>query len=152
MSRVLLITLLINSTVRPVLPGEPSFPTSKTSSWKSVKSLLNRCLILPLPARRRPCPSNPKPYAAARAVNNLCPVRTPTPASRKHGLARPNGPNRKATVPAAGGLFFPQAKSLGIDQTETSPALQQKIVYAGVACRSFAQASVALEYLADLQV
>jgi hypothetical protein len=55
-------------------------------------------------------------------------------------------------VPAAGGLFFPQAKSLGIDQTETSPALQQKIVYAGIAGRSFAQASDMLARLADLDV
>ena len=65
---------------------------------------------------------------------------------------RPNGPNRKATVPAVGGLFFPQAKSLGIDQTDTSPALQQKIVYAGIRCRSFAEASVTLERLAGLPV
>jgi hypothetical protein len=65
---------------------------------------------------------------------------------------RPNGPNRQATVPAVGGLYFPQAKSLGIDQTETSPALQQKIVYAGIVSRSFTQASVTLEYLADLTV
>jgi hypothetical protein len=55
-------------------------------------------------------------------------------------------------VPAAGGLFFPQSKSLGIDQTETSPALQQKIAYAGITSRSFAQASDSLEHLADLVV
>jgi hypothetical protein len=55
-------------------------------------------------------------------------------------------------VPAAGGLFFPQSKSLGIDQTETSPALQQKITYAGTTARSFAQASDSLEHLADLTV
>jgi hypothetical protein len=79
-------------------------------------------------------------------------VRTPTHASRKRAPARPNGPNRKATVPAVGGLFFPQARSLGIDQTETSPALQQKIVYAGIVSRSFAAASTTLEHLADLPV
>ena len=62
----------------------------------------------------------------------------------------PNGPSPKATVPAVGGLFFPQARSLGIDQTDTSPAVQQKIVYAGVAGRSFAEASTTLERLADL--
>jgi hypothetical protein len=55
-------------------------------------------------------------------------------------------------VPAVGGLFFPQAKSLGIDQTETSPALQQKITYAGITGRSFAEASDTLERLADLGV
>jgi hypothetical protein len=66
--------------------------------------------------------------------------------------ARPHGPSRKATAPAAGGLFFPQAKSLGIEQTETSPTLQQKIVYAGVAGRSFADASQMLQRLADLPI
>jgi hypothetical protein len=76
----------------------------------------------------------------------------PTHASRKPGPARSNGPNRKATVPAVGGLFFPQAQSLGIDQTETSPALQQKIVYAGITSRSFTHASSTLEHLADLTV
>jgi hypothetical protein len=55
-------------------------------------------------------------------------------------------------VTAVGGLFFPQAKSLGVDQTETSPALQQKIVYAGIASRSFAEASATLDRLADLTV
>ena len=53
---------------------------------------------------------------------------------------------------AAGGLFFPQSKSLGIDQSETSPALLQKITYAGTACRSFAEASATLHHLADLTV
>jgi hypothetical protein len=65
---------------------------------------------------------------------------------------RPNGWSPKATVPAVGGLFFPQSKSLGIDQTDNSPALQQKIVYAGIAGRSFAQAGEMLERLADLTV
>jgi hypothetical protein len=53
-------------------------------------------------------------------------------------------------VTAAGGLFFPQSKSLGIDQGETSPALLAKITYAGTAGRSFAEASALLEQLADL--
>jgi hypothetical protein len=79
-------------------------------------------------------------------------VTRPTHASQKRGPARPNGPSRKATAPAAGGLFFPQARSLGLDQTEASPRLQQKIVYAGITSRSFPQASDTLEHLADLAV
>jgi hypothetical protein len=55
-------------------------------------------------------------------------------------------------VTAAGGLFSPQSKSLGIDQSETSPALLQKITYAGTAGRSFAEASATLHHLADLAV
>jgi len=77
---------------------------------------------------------------------------TPTNASSKRGRARPSGPNPKVTAPAVGGLFSPQARSLGIDQSDTSPALQQKIVYAGIASRSFAEASTTLERLADLTV
>lgn len=53
---------------------------------------------------------------------------------------------------AAGGLFFPQSKSLGIDAGETSPALLAKITYAGTASRSFAEGSVLLDKLADLPV
>jgi hypothetical protein len=64
----------------------------------------------------------------------------------------PCGPSRKATATAAGGLFFPQSKSLGIDQAEASPALLQKITYAGTAGRSFAEASATLHHLADLTV
>jgi hypothetical protein len=79
-------------------------------------------------------------------------VTTPTRASCRRGPAKPSGPSRKAIVPAAGGLFFPQSKSLGIDQSETSPALLQKITYAGTACRSFAEASATLHHLADLTV
>src|SRR6185369_2004790 len=104
------------------------------------------------PARPRPCPSSPNPNAFARVANNRWTVPTPTRVVCKRGPARPNGANRKGTVPAVGGLFFPQAKSLGIDQSETSPALQHKIVYAGIASRSFAQASVTLERLAELSV
>jgi len=55
-------------------------------------------------------------------------------------------------VTAVGGLFFPQAKSLGIDQSEASPALQQKITYAGTVSRSFAEGSDLLAHLADTAV
>jgi hypothetical protein len=55
-------------------------------------------------------------------------------------------------VTAAGGLFFPQSKSLGIDHGETSPALLAKITYAGTASRSFAEGSALLDKLADLPV
>jgi hypothetical protein len=70
----------------------------------------------------------------------------------RRGPAKLNGPSRKATAPAAGGLFFPQSRSLGLDQSETSPTLLQKITYAGTVCRSFAEASAALHHLADLAV
>jgi hypothetical protein len=65
---------------------------------------------------------------------------------------RPNGPSRKATATAAGGLFFPQSKSLGIDQSEASPAVQQKITYAGTVSRSFTEGSQLLGQLADLSI
>ena len=46
--------------------------------------------------------------------------------------------------------FFPQSRSLGIDQSETSSTLLAKITYAGTAGRSFAEASALLKQLADL--
>src|SRR5262245_58607808 len=90
--------------------------------------------------------------AAARGVTNRCPVTTPTHASCRRGPAKPTGPSRKATAAAAGGPFSPQSKSLGIDPSEASPALLQKITYAGTAGRSFAEASATLHHLADLAV
>lgn len=57
-----------------------------------------------------------------------------------------------ATAPAVGGLFFPQSKSLGIDLTEHSPAVQQMIVYAGRVATSFANAADLLENLTRLGV
>jgi len=55
-------------------------------------------------------------------------------------------------VTAVGGLFFPQSKSLGLDQSEASAAVQQKITYAGTVSRSFTEGSELLERLAELSV
>src|SRR5262245_26931702 len=77
---------------------------------------------------------------------------TPTSGSWRPAPATPPGLSRKATATAAGGLFFPQSKSLGLDQSEASPAVQQKITYAGTVSRSFAEGSESLERLADLAV
>src|SRR5581483_7534324 len=49
-------------------------------------------------------------------------------------------------------VFFPQAKSLGVDQSEASPALQQKISYAGTVSRSFAEGSELLQQLAGYRI
>jgi hypothetical protein len=68
------------------------------------------------------------------------------------GPARPRGKSRRATATAAGGLFFPQSKSLGIDQTDASPAVLERVAYAGVVSRSFAEAGDLLSRLADLPV
>src|SRR5262249_58717858 len=65
---------------------------------------------------------------------------------------RPNGRSGKVTAAVVGGLFFPQSRSLGIDQREASPAVLEKIVYAGTASRSHAEASRFLEKLAGLVV
>jgi len=65
---------------------------------------------------------------------------------------KPNGRSPKATAAPAGRLFFPQSQSLGIDQTDVSSAVQQKVVYAGTVARSFAEASDLLQRLADLPV
>ena len=51
---------------------------------------------------------------------------------------------------AAGGLFFPQSKSLGVDQVEASLAVLDKTTYAAATCRSYAEAGATLGKLADL--
>jgi hypothetical protein len=66
--------------------------------------------------------------------------------------APPTGRSRKPIAPAVGGLFFPQSKSLGIDRSHYSPALQQKIVFAGTNNTSYAQAEQDLGVLAELNV
>jgi hypothetical protein len=66
--------------------------------------------------------------------------------------ARPSGLSRKVIVPAAGGLFFPQSRCLGIDQGEASPAVLQQLTYAGTISRSFAEGRDLVTHLTDLQV
>lgn len=60
--------------------------------------------------------------------------------------------SRIVTAANVGRLFFPQSKSLGIDRGEYSPALLDKIVYAGTMSRSFEQASQDLAKLAEVEV
>jgi hypothetical protein len=54
-----------------------------------------------------------------------------------------------ATAPAAGGLFPPQDRSLGLDHQDLSPRLLRKLVYAGSNATSFAAGSDFLAELAD---
>lgn len=60
--------------------------------------------------------------------------------------------NRRLAATNAGGIFFPQSKSLGIDRSQYSPRLQQKIVYAGTCPGSFEQARQSLLELAEVDV
>jgi hypothetical protein len=62
------------------------------------------------------------------------------------------GASRKNFAPAVGGLFFPQSKSLGIDRTQFSPALQAKITFAGTRNPSYRLAEEDLRELAELDV
>jgi hypothetical protein len=64
----------------------------------------------------------------------------------------PNGRNHTATAGIVGGLFFPQSKRLGIDLGHYSPAVLERVIYAGTHHPSFERASQALLHLADLQV
>src|SRR5712691_9007328 len=63
-----------------------------------------------------------------------------------------NGKSPKPTAANAGRLFFPQSKSLGLDRSDYSPALQDKIVYAGVTSPSFVAASEGLAKIGGLAV
>jgi hypothetical protein len=58
----------------------------------------------------------------------------------------------RLTAASVGRLFFPQSKSLGIDRSRYSPALQKKIIHAGVTNASFAKASEDLLKLGDVAV
>src|SRR5262249_60431121 len=91
-----------------------------------------------------------RPTAPVRAVSSSWPATTPTSGPSGPEPARPPGPSRKATATAAGGLFPPQSKSLGLDHSAASPALQQKVTYAGTVSRSFAEGSELLERLAGV--
>jgi hypothetical protein len=64
----------------------------------------------------------------------------------------PPGTSPRPTAPAAGGLFFPQSQSLGIDRGDYSPALLDKITYAGITNPSFQAGSEDLAKLADLDI
>ena len=48
--------------------------------------------------------------------------------------------------------YFPQSRSLGIDQTGASPSVVRKIIHAASRCRSFAEASDLLHDLAGLDI
>src|ERR1700722_3382950 len=91
-------------------------------------------------------------WANARSAGQR-PARPPTnPAcSRPRGEMWP-GSNVPPTVPAVGGLFFPQNQALGVDHCGFSPRVQQKIVHAGVPSVSYQQASKDLAELSDLNV
>src|SRR5713226_3381868 len=93
-----------------------------------------------------------KSFAPARGVSDRSTgaIRRRKSVSWKQVPARPNGRSRKVTAAVVGGLFFPQSRSLGIDQRESSPAVVEKIVYAGTACRSFVDASQVLKKLANI--
>jgi hypothetical protein len=67
-------------------------------------------------------------------------------------VAKPSGRNLKPSVVSVGRLFFPQSQSLGIDRGDCSPAVQQKIVYAGANNGSFDKASRDLAELAEWDV
>lgn len=125
-----------------------------------------------LASRNWPCrsPNNWGPNCShrlcnARPSNHPPPIFCLAPAARalwmsaKANLAAsvlvpapPTGKNPPDIAPAVGGLFSPQSKSLGIDLTEHSPAIQHKIVYAGTAVSSFAKGAELLENLAEIPV
>lgn len=58
----------------------------------------------------------------------------------------------RCIVPAAGGVFPPQDRALGLDGTRHSPLAQEKIVYAAVSFGSYQAASNALNLLCGLAV
>src|SRR5205823_2075815 len=113
----------------------------------------------PCPARCsiRPCNSR-RPHRCRPRTRCALPVNSrPRPPTRNRGSSRPapgkpNGSNPTTTARAAGGLFSPQSKRLGLDLGHYSPAVLRRVIYAGTHHPSFAQGSQALRHLADLEV
>ena len=83
-------------------------------------------------------------------MQSSCTRWTPTRATWRRAAARPSGKN--LTNSAAAGVFFPQTKSLGIDRTCFSPAVQAKIVYAGSRNTSYPEAADNLRELMNLAI
>jgi hypothetical protein len=94
----------------------------------------------------------PRSIASVPVVSGLPNPANPNPGSSRRAGARSNGKNLRLTATAVGGLFFPQTRSLGIDQSAYSPALQAKIVYAGTNNTSYEQGQADLRELAEIDV
>lgn len=131
-------------------PGRPASPRSRTSPSGSATSSPARSSAWP--SKTKPAGNPPKPCAPAP------PARGPwsrAPSRRGRAAAAAGwspGTSPPLTAPAAGGLFFPQSKSLGLDRTGYGPALQDKIIYAAVTNPSFDAASEGLTRLAEADV
>src|SRR6516225_6974262 len=135
--------------------GARSSAPSKSCAWMFAKSSANSSSRSPWSVRQRPMGNKrDRTIASARVASAPWIGKTARPKSGscKPRSARPNGRNRKGIAAAVGGLFFPQSRSLGIDQRQVSPAVLEKITYAGTASRSYAQARQLLEKLAGLLV
>ena len=65
---------------------------------------------------------------------------------------RHSGPSPKVTAAVVGRLLFPQTQSLGIDHSDYSPTLQDKVLDAGVTQPSYAQASARVAKRTQLAV
>jgi hypothetical protein len=88
----------------------------------------------------------------ASAAGRYAPVLRPNHGPWPPRLARSVGRSLSVTAPNVGPLFFPQSRSLGIDQGTHSPHVLRKIVYAGVQNTSFASGSENLQILAGLRI
>jgi hypothetical protein len=65
----------------------------------------------------------------------------------------PLGENHATSASLVGRLFFPQSKALGVEpDSNVSPAILKKMVYAGSHATSFQQASKDLEALAETKI
>jgi len=89
------------------------------------QALTEKMLATPSPAKPTSGRTLPPPPSPARGAGSRSPATAPGSASWTRGPARPHGPSPKATAATAGGLVSPQSKSLGLDQSEQSPAVQR---------------------------
>jgi hypothetical protein len=131
-------------------PGAPASTTLKTWPSRSAISSPSKSSKPACGGRPKARPPNRSAAAPAAAVSPR--TSPPSHATSTPAPGRSPGTSPPATAPAAGGLFFPQSRSLGLDRTAYSPALQDKVVYAGVSNPSFEAASQDLAKLAEVAV
>ncbi len=144
---------LIGKLYGPDGPARGTQPTAIEDLFVAIRELLSEkmladALTRPATARAesptayRTCPGCRQPLACEDANERILETR-----AGEAAWAEPEGYCDRRRRP-----FFPQSKSLGLDQSEASPAVQQRITYAGTVSRSFAEGSELLERLADLAV
>ena len=136
-------------------PQGPAWGTKLTQIedvFLEIREMLTEKMLDETLARQATAGERPAPFRTCPACHAPLPCADANPRILTTRAGEAEWPEPEGYCDRCRRAFFPQSKSLGIDQGETSPALLAKITYAGTASRSFAEGSVLLDKLADLPV